>query len=85
MTDPPEFAPGNGEEIEAGEPIESLAAFEDEASDDLVFRIRRSIYRRKAVSQLVSFVWNVPGLIFMEFWQVLAEGLSPKASRKEPE
>lgn len=71
------------EEIDPGEPIGPLANFEYDTSSDFLNRIRRSIYRRVAVSQVATFSWNAPFLIFLEFWLTLADHVFPKTSRKD--
>jgi hypothetical protein len=82
MSDDP-VNPRRGEDIDAGTPIEELAGFEHPPSSNLMSRIRRAIQRRTTVSQVASFSWNTPFIVFREFWIILAEQLLPTSARKD--
>lgn len=71
------------DETDPGAPVDILAGFEYAPSPTFLGRVRRSIYRRSAVSQVASFSWNAPLLIFREFWIVLAELFFPKSAGKD--
>jgi hypothetical protein len=71
------------DEVDPGTPVDVLAGFEYAPSPTFLGRIRRSIYRRTAVSQVASFSWNAPMLIFREFWLFLAEHFFPKSTGKD--
>jgi hypothetical protein len=72
-----------GQEVDMGEPIAELAAFEHDASAALLVRIRRAIQRRTAVGQLTSFSASVPLMVLREFWLILIEQLNPNGVRKD--
>lgn len=71
------------DELDMGEPVAELAAFEHDTSAGLLVRIRRAIQRRTAVAQLTSFSAGVPLLVLREFWLILMEQLNPNSVRKE--
>jgi hypothetical protein len=73
----------NGEEVDPGQPIDALSGFEYDASSSLLSRIRRTIQRRTAVSQIVSFSWGASLLVLLEFWLALADTLFPKSNGKD--
>lgn len=73
------------EDVDPGVPIDTLASFEYEASTNFLGRIRRAIQRRTAASQVVSFSWDIPFLILIEFWLTLANQLFPQSPRKDHE
>ena len=73
----------NGKEVDPGEPIGVLATLEHEPSPNFLGRIRRTIQRRTSISQIASFSWNIPLLVFMEFWLMLTEQFNPNGPRKE--
>jgi hypothetical protein len=73
----------DGEEVDPGEPITLLAEFDHEASTDLLTRIRRTIQRRTAAGQLMSFSWSVPLVVMREFWLILIEQFNPKGTGKD--
>ena len=80
--EPPGGEQGRGE-VDMGEPVAELAAFEHDASADLLVRIRRAIQRRTSVAQLTSFSASVPLLVLREFWLILIEQLNPNSVRKD--
>jgi hypothetical protein len=73
----------DGEEVDPGEPIAVLAAFEHETSTGLLNRIRRTIQRRTAAAQLTSFSWNAPLAVLREFWLIFIEQLNTKGTGKD--
>ena len=73
----------DGEEVDPGEPIAVLAELDDEASTDLLTRIRRTIQRRTAAAQLASFSWSAPLMVLKEVWLILIEQLNPKSTGKD--
>jgi hypothetical protein len=75
--------PHDGEENDTGAPIDMLAGLEYRPSTTFLGRIRRTIQRRTAVSQVVSFSWNAPWIVFLEFWTALAGHFSPGSARKD--
>jgi hypothetical protein len=81
--DNPNSESQGGREVDPGEPIEVLASLESEPSSNFLGRIRRAIHRRTSASQIASFSWNIPFLVFMEFWHMLTEQLNPRSPRKE--
>ena len=76
-------SPASGHDVDPGEPIEGLVGFEHDASVDFLSRVRRAIHRRTTVAQVASFTWNVPFLVFIEFWTTLVDHLLPKSPRKD--
>jgi hypothetical protein len=80
---PAESEMQDGGEVDPGEPIAVLAEFEHEASTDLLTRIRRTIQRRTAAGQLMSFSWSAPLMVLKEFWLILIEQLNPKNTGKD--
>jgi hypothetical protein len=70
-------------EIDPGEPIAALAAFENVASSRLLVRIRHAIQRRRTVGQLASFSVNVPLVLLREFWSILTNRPDPTGIQKE--
>ena len=71
------------DEVDPGTPVEMLADFEHVPSSSFLGRVRRSIHRRSAVSQLASFSWNAPLLVSREFWSFVAEHFFPKGTGKD--
>jgi hypothetical protein len=58
------------------EPIELLRAQTYEPSGDFLNRIRRTIHRRSATSQLAAFTWHLPGTILIEIAGLLRHFVS---------
>jgi hypothetical protein len=81
--DSPTGGSRDGEEVDPGQPIDALSAFEYDASSKFLSGIRRRIQRRTAVSQIVSFSWTTPFIVLLEFWLALAEALFPKTIGKD--
>jgi hypothetical protein len=78
MSDKPEGPEiGVGEEIDPGEPISVLAAFEHDVSSGLLKRVRRSIQRRTALGQFTSFSVRIPLLVLREFWSLFSSRPNP--------
>jgi len=65
-----------------GEPIAALASIDLEASERFWTRVRRKVDRRVATAQVVSFSWNLPKLIFLEFLEIAFNIFSPAKGRK---
>jgi hypothetical protein len=57
-----------GEEVDAGEPVTELAAFEQAVSGRLISRVRHAIQRRTTAAQLTSFAFHLPLVLLKEFW-----------------
>lgn len=57
-----------GEEVDPGEPVTELAAFEQAVSARLISRIRHAIQRRTTAAQLTSFAFHLPLVLLKEFW-----------------
>jgi hypothetical protein len=82
MSDTPIPQPENEQDVDAGPPIVELAGLEHEPSATFLSIIRRRIHRRSTASQLASFSWNMPGMIFLEFWNALIQLLGPRDTQK---
>jgi hypothetical protein len=77
--------PGSrGPDFDAGEPISQLAQLEEEPSAGFVRRLRASLGRRIASSQVASFAWNVPVLVLLEFLNMLFRLFQPKQEKGGP-
>jgi hypothetical protein len=72
----------DGQEIDPGEPVGLLTGFEHETSPTFLTRIRRTIHRRTAASQIASFSWNVPSVVLLELWTSLMELLHLRGVQK---
>jgi hypothetical protein len=70
-------------EIDPGEPLSELGAFEHVASSRLLVRIRHAIQRRRTVGQLASFSVNIPLVLLREFWSIVTNRSVPTGIRKE--
>jgi hypothetical protein len=73
----------DGEEIDLGKPISSLAGFQHDVSSDLVVRIRRAIQRRVTVGHLASFSVSLPLTLLREFWTIVITRPKSKGVRKD--
>lgn len=82
MSDNPAASHGDND-VDPGAPVDMLADFQYAPSSSFLGRVRRSIQRRTTASQVVSFSWNVPLLVFREFWQLLAEQFFPRSAGKD--
>jgi hypothetical protein len=80
--DPKNSTSENEPDVDPGEPVRLLADLEQEPSAAFLNVVRRKIHRRSAASQFVSFSWNVPKVILLEFWNILVEILSPRGTQK---
>jgi len=65
-----------------GEPITALALIGLEASRGFWTRVRKKIDRRVATAQMLSFSWNLPKVVFLEFLQIAFNIFSPAKGRK---
>jgi hypothetical protein len=65
-----------------GEPITALALIDLEASPGFWTRVLRKIDRRVATAQVLSFSWNLPKVIFLEFLEIAFNIFSPAKGRK---
>jgi hypothetical protein len=74
--------PLDADDQDLGEPITDLLNLEQDTSPGFLNVVRRKIYRRAATSQFASFSWNVPKMIFVEFWNMLVQLLNPRAASK---
>jgi hypothetical protein len=65
-----------------GEPVAALALIDEEASGRFWTRLRNKIDRRVATAQVVSFSWNLPKLVLLEFLEIAFNIFSPAKDRK---
>jgi hypothetical protein len=65
MSEDPE-TPADTAGQEPDEPIVALAELEQDISPTFLAVVRKKIYRRTAASQVASFSWNIPRMIFFE-------------------
>lgn len=56
---------------EQDEPLAVLNALAEETSPEFVNRVRVKIHRKVVTSQLASFWWEAPRVVFAESWSVL--------------
>jgi hypothetical protein len=71
-----------GEEVDPGEPVIQLAAFENDVSTTFMNRIRRAIQRRTTAAQLTSFAFDLPLVLLKELWLMMVGQLdSTKVER----
>ncbi len=68
---------------ELDDPIGLFASQEEPTSPDFVDKLRRRIHRRAASSQVVSFVWELPGVVAVEMAKVLSELVAAVGGKKE--
>ena len=68
---------------EEEEPISALALLDLEASEGFWTRVRRKIDRRVATAQVLSFSWNLPKLIFLEFLEIAINMFLKRRAEKE--
>ncbi|MBN1569116.1 MAG: hypothetical protein JXA73_14800 [Acidobacteria bacterium] len=64
------------------EPLTELAQLDLEASAGFWMRVRNKIERRVATAQVMSFTWNLPKLIFLEFLEIAFSIFPPAKDRK---
>ena len=74
-----------GEEVDPGEPVTELAAFEHDVSAALLSRIRHSIQRRTTASQLTSFAFHLPLVLLKELWLMMMGQFNSKRVEKDAE
>jgi hypothetical protein len=65
-----------------GEPVAALALIVLEASPGFWTRVRRKIDRRVTTAQVLSFSWNLPKVVFLEFLQMAFNVFSPAKGRE---
>lgn len=65
-----------------GEPIADLLNLEQDASSTFLSGVRRKIYRRSTTAQFVTFYFDLPKIILVEFWNMIVQLLSPRSTRK---
>jgi hypothetical protein len=63
-------------------PIAGMNELEQETSASFVTGVRKKIYRRQTVSQLVSFSWQLPKTVFVELGSMLVHILNTFSTRK---
>jgi hypothetical protein len=73
-----------GEEVDPGEPVTELAAFEHDVSARLMSRIRHAIQRRTTAAHLTSFAFHLPLVLLKEFWMVMMGQFDLKKVEKDP-
>ncbi len=64
-------------------PVAALNDFEEEVSPEFVPRLRRSLHRRIFTGQMTQFSFNVPGMLLLEFLQLIF-GFLPQRAVKAP-
>ena len=84
---PTEENPSGNPEEEAA-PVSVLNDFEEDVSPEFVPRLRRRLHRRIFTGQLTQFSFSVPGMLLMEFLQLIfgflpARAKSGSGSQKE--
>ena len=72
-----------GEEVDPGEPVIELAAFEHDVSPRLISRIRRAIQRRTTAAQFTSFAFDLPLVLLKELWLVMVGQFNSKKVEKD--
>jgi hypothetical protein len=73
----------HGDEVDAGEPVTELAAFEHDVSARLISRIRHAIQRRTTAAQFTSFAFHLPLVLLKELWLVMVGELNLKQVEKD--
>jgi hypothetical protein len=73
----------HGDEVDPGEPVTELAAFEHDVSARLISRIRRAIQRRTTAAQFTSFAFHLPLVLLKELWLVMVGELNLKQVEKD--
>ncbi|HXR77579.1 MAG TPA: hypothetical protein VN737_16480 [Bryobacteraceae bacterium] len=63
-------------------PIAGMNELEQETSASFLAGVRKKVYRRQAVSQLVSFSWQLPKTVFVELGSMLVHILNTFSTRK---
>jgi hypothetical protein len=71
------------EEVDPGEPVTELAAFEHDVSAALLSRIRHAIRRRTTASQLTSFAYHLPLVLLKEVWLMMMSQFNSKRVGKD--
>ena len=64
-------APSGPVEDEPDEPLAVLAGLAEETSPEFTNQVRIKIHRKVVTSQLASFWWEVPRIVFGEFWLLI--------------
>jgi hypothetical protein len=72
-----------GEEVDPGEPVTELAAFEHDVSTRLISRIRHTIQRRTTAAQFTSFAFHLPLVVLKELWLVMVGQFNLQKVEKE--
>ena len=86
MIDPPGNnppAPFDDAPPETGRPVEQLRDWTEETSPLFTGRVRAKIHRRIATRQLVTFWWDMPRLVLLEFVGVVTSFFQGN-TKKEP-
>jgi hypothetical protein len=65
-----------------GEPIADLLNLEQDTSPTFLSVVRRKIYRRSTTAQFVSFSFDLPKIILVEFWNMIVQLLSHRSTQK---
>lgn len=76
---------GLEDDVDPGEPIAELADFREQASGDLLGRIRRSLQRRSLSSQLMTLSWGGVGEVFQELLELIYSFIEPRENRRDEE
>lgn len=73
----------DGEEVDPGEPVTELAAFEHDVSARLISRVRHAIQRRTTAAQFTSFAFHLPLVLLKELWLLMVGQLNSKTVEKD--
>ena len=73
----------DGEEVDPGEPVTELAAFEHDVSATLISRVRHAIQRRTTAAQFTSFAFHLPLVVLKELWLLMVGQLNSKNVEKD--
>ena len=68
---------------DVGEPIGILRDQEMDTTPRFVEKVRRTIYRRTAASQLASYSWHLPKVILVEMASLLGHLVKMFGTNKE--
>lgn len=77
---------GTGEagddDSDAGAPVIELSELEEPVRSGFLSRLRRRIERRRLAGEVAAAGWHLPGIILLEFWNMLCQLVLPGEDRK---